>query len=201
MRHLSLVALAVLIPGVALLSGCGETKVDRTSANAVRDLSGKWNATDSRETAEALIAKALASPWADDFTKQHNRKPVVKVGEIKVRVDEVVNTEIFTDDLITALVNSGKAKAVSATSDSAQARQERKEQDVNASEQTRKESFQEIGADFLILGTISAQNDQEANKQQKFYAISLKLTDIKTQELVGIFNHKIAKDVDRADWK
>ena len=72
---------------------------------------------------------------------------------------------------------------------------------MNAAEATRKESFQEIGADFLIIGTISAQNDQEQGNQQKFYAVSVNLTDIKTQELVGIFKHKVAKDVERSDWK
>ena len=203
MRPLSLCLGLILVPALALLSGCGEKTVSRTGSEAVRDLSGNWNATDSNVTAAALIQQAIKaeSAWADNFAKKNNRIPVVKIGKIIVRTDEPINTEIFTNDLIRAIVNSGKAEAVASSAESVQAREERKEQDVNASEATRKESFQETGADFLMIGTINTQNDQEAGKMQKFYSTDIKLSDIKTQKLVGMFNHKIAKDIDRANYK
>jgi hypothetical protein len=202
MRHLPLCLAALLLAPVALtVTGCGETKVSRTDNRAVRDLSGRWNATDSRETAEDLIAQALKGAWIENFVKTNNRNPTVKIGKITVRVDEVINTEIFTNDLIRALVNSGRVDVVASSSETEQARQERKEQDVNASEATRKESFQEVGADFIIIGTIASQNDQEDNLQQKFYSVDLKVTDIKTQKQVGFWNHKVTKDVERSSWK
>jgi PBP1b-binding outer membrane lipoprotein LpoB len=186
------------------VSGCGDTSthVTRTESNAVRDLSGNWNATDSRVTAENLIADCTMRPWADVFKATNNRLPVVKVGRIKVVTNgDVINTEIFTNDLIRALVNSGKAEAVASNSENDQAREERKQQDVNASEATRKESFQETGADFLILGQINVQDDQDGAKKQKFYSTDLKMTDIKTQKQVWLGNWKIAKDVSRGAYK
>lgn len=201
MRLAPLALVLALVPGLALFTGCGEKTVSRTDTKAVRDLSGNWNATDSRVTAEALVDQALKLPWADNFQKKNNRLPVVKVGKIIVRVDEPINTTIFTNDLIRAIVNSGKAEAVASSAEATQAREERKEQDVNASEATRKESFQETGADYLIIGEINTQNDQEGGKMQKFYSTDVKLTDIKTQKLVGLFNHKIAKDIDRSNYK
>lgn len=201
MRTAPLALALVLVPALALLPGCGEKTVARTANNAVRDLSGNWNATDSRVTAEALVDQALKLPWADNFQKKNNRLPVVKVGKIIVRVDEPINTTIFTNDLVRAIVNSGKAEAVASSTEAVQAREERKEQDVNASEATRKESFQETGTDFLIIGEINTQNDQEGGKMQKFYSTDVKLTDVKTQKLVGMFNHKIAKDIERSDYK
>jgi penicillin-binding protein activator len=198
-----LIATCCLSATLLIMSSCGdETTVRRTESDATRDLSGNWNATDSRLTAEALIADCISRPWMDNFNKANNRLPVVKVGRVKVVTNgDVINTEIFTTDLVRALINSGRAEAVASTSEVDQAREERKQQDVNASEATRKEGFQEIGADFLIIGTINVQDDQAGGKMQKFYSTDLKMTDIKTQKQVWIGNHKIAKDVTRSNYK
>jgi penicillin-binding protein activator len=198
MRPLLATAALILLPAaLALSTGCGQT-VTRTEENAVIDLSGNWNATDSRQTADAMIADCLDFPWADQFKIKNNRIPVVKTGRIKVVTNgDVVNTEIFTNDLQRALLRSGKAQPVSSNSENDQAREERKEQDVNASEATRKESFQETGCDFLIIGTINVQDDQHEGKKQKFYSVDLKMTDVKTQQQVWIGNKKISKFIQR----
>jgi hypothetical protein len=194
---LALTAFILLPTTLALTTGCGEQKITRTDENAVIDISGNWNATDSRLVAEALIAQALQSPWADDFKKVNNRTPVVKIGRIKpITNGDVINTNIFADDLVRALISSGKARAVASTSEVDQAREERKEQDVHASEATRKPGFQEIGTDYLIIGTIEVQDDQADGKRQKFYSTTIKLTDVKTQEQIP-FNKKISKVVER----
>jgi penicillin-binding protein activator len=192
-------SLVLLTGSLALTTGCGGgTTVTRTEENAVIDLSGNWNATDSRQTADALIADCLEFPWADQFKSKNNRIPLVKTGSIKVITNgDVVNTEIFTNDLQRALLRSGKAQPVASNSEKDQAREERKDQDVNASEATRKESFQEAGADFLIIGTINVQDDQSGGKKQKFYSVDLKMTDVKTQQQVWIGNKKISKLVQR----
>jgi hypothetical protein len=199
MRAMPLLTVALLVPVLAVMSGCGDTQVTRESPNSVRDLSGNWNATDSRETAEAVTTQFLTRSWADDFRVAHNgQKPVVKIGRITVRSNgDVIATDIFTNDLITALVDSGKARAVASNSETDQAREERKQQDVHASEATRKESFQELGADFLIQGVINVQDDQDGDRKQKFYAVDLKMTDIKTQEQVASASKKISKYVKR----
>ena len=49
--------LASLALGSALfVAGCGGNTVNRTDPNAVRDLSGNWNATDSQQVATTIIA-------------------------------------------------------------------------------------------------------------------------------------------------
>jgi PBP1b-binding outer membrane lipoprotein LpoB len=156
------------------IAGCGETTVDRTDPNAVRDLSGNWNATDSQQVATTIIADVTTDPWLDKFREKNGRDPVIKVGKVDV---------------------------VASSDESAQAREERKDQDINASAETRKESFQESGADYLLEGAIEVQHDQAGNEKQKFYAIDLSLTDIKSQKLVWEGGTKIAKDVNRAKYK
>jgi penicillin-binding protein activator len=198
MRPTLLLAALVLVPTLALTTGCGGTTVTRVDENTDVDLSGNWNAGDSRRVADKMIADCISFPWADQFKAKHNRIPTVKTGTIKVITNgDVVNTEIFTNDLQRALLRSGKAQPVASNSEKDQAREERKDQDVNASEATRKESFQETGADFLIIGTINVQDDQAGGKRHKFYSVDLKMTDVKTQQQVWIGNEKISKVIQR----
>lgn len=203
MRPSHLAALLAIPLAVIAIAGCGDAVVvQRTDNDAVRDLSGNWNKTDSKLTAQALIAKALAQSWADDFKTAHNAKPIIKIGRIKVEVPgEVIDTDIFTQALVQALQESGKVRVVASNAENDQAREERKQQDVNASEATRKESFQELGADYLLVGKIATQNDQQGGQQQKFYATSIRLTDVKTQEQIGFWTKEITKDVSRKNYK
>lgn len=194
---LLLLALACGTLGITALAGCGKT-VDREDPTTVIDLSGNWNDVDSQQVAEAMIAKSMLSPWADNFIAAHKKNPTVKVGRVVVRTDgDVINTEIFTNDLVRAFINSGKVDVVASSGDTDQTRAERADQDKNASEATRKESFQEQGCDFLLTGTIGSQNDQEGGKQVKFYSIDLSLTDIQSQKKVWMDNKKIKKFIKR----
>ena len=193
---LSLAAVSALAAPMALV-GCGKT-VKREDPNSVRDLSGNWNDVDSKLVAEKLVADSLRSPWADNFTKAKGRIPVVKVGRVTARTNgDAIATEIFTNDMTRAIINSGKADVVAGASDVEQTRAERTDQDKNASEATRKESFQEVGADFLLTGVINVQDDQEGDEKVKFYSVDLKLVEIQTQRQAWLGNEKIKKFVKR----
>ena len=194
---IALVLLAALAVPTVLVTGCGKT-VERVDQNTVIDLSGDWNDVDSTQTAQAMIADSLTNPWADNFRAKKNQDPTVKVGRVTVRTNgDVVNTDIFTNDLVRAFINSGKVAVVASNSETEQTRAERADQDKNASEATRKESFQEQGCDFLLTGTIGVQDDQDGGKKVKFYSVDLTLTDIQSQRKVWIGNKKIKKFVNR----
>ena len=192
-----LLACLALVPALALLPGCGKT-ITREDVNTVRDLSGNWNDTDSRLTAEAMTVDALKAAWIDNFKAKANKNPTIKVGRVVVRTNgDVINTEIFTNDLLRAFTNSGRVDVVAGGNEAEQIREERSQQDKNASEATRKESFQETGADFLMTGTINVADDQEKSEKVKFYSVDLKLVDITTGKLAWLGNHKIKKFVER----
>ena len=145
----------------------------------------------------AATIEVVQNPWADNFKKVNNRVPVVKIGRIIATTDgDIINTEILANDLVRALQTSGKAEVVASTAEADQAREERKQQDVHASAETRKESFQETAPDYLIIGTIGVQNDQANGLIHKFYATTLKMTDVKTQKQI-LFDKKISKTVER----
>ena len=104
-RTFPLILLAALSTGSVVLTGCGKT-VERVDQNTVIDLSGNWNDVDSKQTAEAMIAGAFKNPWADNFRAKSGKNPTVKVGRVIVRTDgDVINTEIFTNDLLREFIN------------------------------------------------------------------------------------------------
>ena len=87
---------------VLTLTACSTT-VTRGPLETPDDLSGRWNDTDSRLTAEALIKAALDRPWSQRFTQVMGRRPVVVVGTVLNRTHEPLNTQTFEKDLERAL--------------------------------------------------------------------------------------------------
>ena len=93
------------------LTACS-TKGTRVSLEEPIDLSGLWNATDSRLTAEAMIKDALERPWVQRFTQVTGRGPVVIVGTVLNRTHEHLNTQTFVKDLERAFMQSGRVQFV-----------------------------------------------------------------------------------------
>ncbi|HZZ83136.1 MAG TPA: penicillin-binding protein activator LpoB [Anaeromyxobacteraceae bacterium] len=194
-----LCALALL----ATLAGCasGGTSVRRMDVNEVKDLSGRWNDTDSRLVAEELIADSLSRPWLQRASVA-GKQPAVIVQKVRNQSLEHINTDTFVEDLQRALINSGRVSFVASKSERGQLREERLDQDANASEETRKAQGQETGADFSLNGVINAVQDREGGEVVMLYQVNLKLTDLKSNQIVWNGQKKIKKDIQRpaAGW-
>jgi len=183
--------LLVLFAGV-LLFGCS-TKVERVDTTTARDLSGRWNDTDSRLVAEEMINDSLSSPWYSNFLAQNGRPPVVIVGTVENQSMEHINTNTFIQNMQRALINSGKVKFVASASERGEVRTERLEQDEFASEATRKAFGQEVGADFMLSGVLSSIIDQEGRRSVVFYQTNLRLINIATNQIVWNGEKQIRK--------
>ncbi len=97
---------------------------------------------------------------------------MIKIGRMVNKSDEDISTRIFTDDIRSALINSGDVKVVASSDETENSREERRDQDVNASAETRRESFQETGCDVLLTGSIDVQHDIAGERKQKFYSVN-----------------------------
>ena len=152
----------IVITVVLLLVGCGSpTKVTRIDENATTDLSGDWNDTDARLTAEEMVRDALSKPWREDFTGKKGTKPTVIVGKVTNRSLEHIDVQTFVRQLERSLLNSGTVSFVAGGQERKQVREEIKDQAKNASDETMKGPGQETGADFMLTGNISSIVDQE----------------------------------------
>jgi uncharacterized protein (TIGR02722 family) len=181
------------------LSACGPS-VQRLNTNAVVDLNGRWDSTDARLTAEKMISDCLSRPWLSNFQQKDNREPVVIVGDIYNKSFEHINTDIFIQDIESELINSGKVKFVADDKQRAQLRQERLDQDVNASAATRKAMGKELGADYMLEGTLDAIKTQEGGREVMYYQVNLQLINIETNNIAWIGQKKIKKYISRPGW-
>ena len=193
--------IAVRIVGftlVALLAACS-TQVTRVSPDEVKDLSGNWNDTDSQLVSKEMIQDALDQPWLGNYTRQHDGKaPVVIVGTIRNLSMEHINTNTFVSDMQRALINSGKVEFVAAGDQRGEIREERKDQDINAREDTRKAMGQETGADFMMKGSINMIVDQSGDTNVRYYQVDLNLISLADNRIVWVGQKKIKKVVEKA---
>ena len=184
-----------MVAAVTLVA-CGGTKVARMDVNEVKDLSGNWNDTDSRMVSEEMIRDVLSRPWVGEFTRAHNKPPAVIVGEIRNMSHEHINVTTFVSDMERELINSGRVDFVASKTERQEIREERKDQDINASETTRKAAGQEQGADFMLKGTISTILDTEGKQQIRYYQIDLTLISLGDNRKAWVGQKKIKKFVE-----
>ena len=187
--------LAILLVAV-LVMGCGSKRqVYRLEPETQTDLSGKWNDTDARLVAEEMIDDCLRRPWLTDFVAAAGSKPVVTVGTIGNRSSEHIDTEVFTKDFERELLNSGKVRFVAARPERPEIRQERMEQQEYASDETVKRMAEELGADFILQGSIKTVVDQLEGRRVVFYQTDMELVNIESNEKVWIGTKEIKKDI------
>jgi len=185
---------------VMVATGCS-TAVTRMDAAEVKDLSGAWNDTDSQQVSEEMIKDVLDRPWFGEFSRSQGRPPAVIVGEVRNLSHEHINVNTFVADMERALINSGKVQFVASSTERQEVREERKDQDLNASEATRKPMGQEKGADFMLKGTINTIIDAEGKTQLRFYQVDLTLISMADNRKVWVGQKKIKKLVERSNLR
>lgn len=185
---------------VLATAGCS-TEVTRMDAGEVKDLSGAWNDTDSQQVSEEMIKDVLSRPWFGEFTRAQNRQPAVIVGEVVNLSHEHINVNTFVADMERALINSGQVQFVASATERQEIRGERKDQDLHASEATRKPMGQEKGADFMLKGTINTIIDASGKTQLRFYQVDLTLISMADNRKVWLGQKKIKKLVERSNLK
>jgi uncharacterized protein (TIGR02722 family) len=191
-RILVLAALAVAV--LALAAGCGKrTQVTRVDSDTTIDLSGNWNDTDSRLVSEALVADCMNGPWIRSHLMAEQANPVVIVGSIRNRTNDHIATAVFVKDLERSFINSGQVDVVASADERTELRDERLDQLANADPETIKQMGRELGADYMMIGTISTQADQADNTKVLFYQVDMELVHLETNKKAWIGSHEIKK--------
>ena len=189
-------AVAAMLLALFMFSSCASTKVERLDVDETVDLSGQWNDTDSRLVSEEMIKDVMSRTWLERYKQAHNgHTPAVIVGSVRNRSDEHINTRTFVKNLERALVNSGEIDFVASSGEREELREERIDQAAHASEKTAKEEGQEIGADFMLQGSINTITDRIEGKQVKYYQVNLELVQIENHKKVWLGEKKIKKFV------
>ena len=188
--------LLAVLAALALV-GCAK-QVTRIDPDSVTDLSGRWNDTDSRLVANALIEQSMVDPWIRRFNESNGGDmPTVIVGTFRNESMEHIPTGTFVRDVERALIQSGAVRLVAARDERDEIRDEREDQQENAAADTRARLGQELGADYILQGTIESIEDEEGREKVVFYQIDAYLTDLESNVRVWVGHHEIKKYIER----
>jgi uncharacterized protein (TIGR02722 family) len=183
------------VAATLFLVSCANRQVTRIDPSEQIDISGNWNATDSRLTAQEVTTQILGEKWLMNHVTEHGKKPVVIVGMVTNKSHEHIEAETFMNDLERSFIQTDKVGLVQSGKKREELRSEKADQQTNASQSTMKKFGLEKGADFILQGSINSIVDAYKKKKTVTYQINLELTNIQTNEVVWIGDKKIAKYV------
>jgi hypothetical protein len=192
MKNIFKFALVLLV--IATISCTPTREVRRVSPDQQFDLSGRWNDSDAKMTADAMIAQVLNEAWLSEYQKENDgKRPVVIVGLINNKTSEHISAETFIKDIERAFLKDRRVRLVQAGDKREQLRGERADQQDYASPETTKRWGRELGADFIMQGSINSTVDSFNKDKVVSYKINLELTNIETNEIVWIGDKEIKK--------
>jgi len=182
-----------------IISSCATPEVQRVDSGRQTDLSGYWNDTDVRIVCESLINDCLSSARVDqEIRARGGRKPTVIVGRFRNETDEQINTAIISTIMETVIFNSGKLDFVANPNTRDDLRAERQDQLSNASEESAAALGKEIGADFMLTGSVMTIVDRAGNQTVRTYFVTAELTNIETNARIWMAqNNEIKKVITR----
>jgi penicillin-binding protein activator len=96
-------------------------------------------------------------------------------------------------DIEKAIIRNGSVRLVQAADKREELRGERADQQDFASPETTKKWGLELGADFMLQGTINSIVDSYQKEKVVYYQIDLELSNLQTNEIVWMGDKKIKK--------
>lgn len=171
--------------------GCAGNRVSRVDSDQEIALSDRWNDKDSQLVAEEMITDMLSFPWARDFELKNDNRPTVIIQRIANKSHEHIAIETFVNDIKRSIIRSGRADFVAGGEERKAIRDERQDQELNASK--GKEQGQEQAADFAISGSLNSIVDQVGGDRVTFYQVDMKLIDMANNREVWNGQKKIKK--------
>ncbi len=179
-----------------VLAGCA-TQVDRVDTDEPIDLTGRWNDTDSRLVSEEMVSDLLSRGWIERHQARDGDRPAVIVGQVRNLSHEHINTNTFIRDIERELINSGQVVFVAAPGERDSIRDEREDQARHARPDTANPPGQELGADYMLTGTINTIMDTEGRTEVAYYQVDLALTSLRDNTRVWVGQKQIRKVIRR----
>jgi len=189
----------IIILGLTL-SACQSVSVKRGAAEDQTELSGKWNANDSKLVSKKMIGSMLDGRWLRNHLKKHQKEPTVIVGTFRNLSHEIINTSTFTSDIERAMINSGELEFVASSEERRQIREERMDQELHSTSSTRKAMGKETGADYMLRGTINSFTEEADDTKNIQYQIDMTLISLSNNKKVWVGTQKHAKTVERSSY-
>jgi PBP1b-binding outer membrane lipoprotein LpoB len=171
---------AVFLTLVIFASCNSNPRVSRIDLDEDIDLSGNWSDGDVRRVCDSLIKDCLEDPQIAQEIERRGGIPTVLVLEFANDSDEHIDTSIITGNMESAIFRSRKLTFVAGGGLRDKIRAERQDQLANASEETAAALGKEVGADFVLTGSVKTQSDRQGGRATRTYYVSARITNVDT---------------------
>jgi uncharacterized protein (TIGR02722 family) len=182
----------ILLAIALFISSCAR-QVTRVNPDQSYDLSGRWNDTDSKTVATAMINELMTSEKFKEYAKAKGKKPTLIVGLISNKTSEHIDAATYIKKFEVAIFNSSVADLVESDSFRDKLRNERAQQQDFASPETMAKWGEEVGADLMLFGEMTSETDVYNKKRVVNYITTLFLTDMETNKRVWYGQNEIKK--------
>lgn len=171
----------LILLGVSLLalSGCKTTRVSYDDPAAIEPMSTGFSLSDLYQASDTMVNSMLTSPALAGLTGE--KRPVLLVDRIQNRTDQHIDTESITDTIRTQLIQSGRFRFTDKATRDAQAEEIQYQNFSGAvGSQYAVEKGRQLGAEYLLLGSIVSYEERTKDTLRKSYKMTLNLIDLKT---------------------
>ena len=170
-----------ILVSVLFLGSCSGnrafTKGEYTDPDRVILLDDKYNESDMKIMADALVSSLMKHP----IVSQQKKIPVFQVERVVNSTSEHIDMKSLTDKIRTALINSGKVAFHDKDERSTLSEEyDYQTKSGNVNQSTAKERGHQIASDYIIGGDFSSNVQELGGKKVIYYKLTLKATDIKT---------------------
>ncbi len=182
-RRLMHMCLVLMLLGAVTAMGCRATTRDYAPTDTIH-YDASYDFSDKNKIVEALtesLLNAHHSPIAN-----RSERPIVVIYDVANRTSEHISTELITDDIRQRILFAGKASFVNRVQRDAIQRELGYQYGGNVAPETRAERSRQIGAEYMITGTLRSITKQEPRqirlkkRKLQYYSLTLELTDLET---------------------
>jgi len=164
---------------VSALTSCGpKAFVKGQYDNTEREnlMNDQWSETDMQEAVKTLVETMLKHRAIADAKKI----PTVIVTKLQNKTSEHIDTQNIMDMVRVDLTNSGKVQFVDKEAREDISNEYDYQNTGIVSEETKKSSGGQVGADFIINGRLDSIVQEVGKDKSVYYKLTLNLTNLKT---------------------
>jgi penicillin-binding protein activator len=195
--RITTIVTGIAAAGLIGLAGCENQnwKIKRTEPEAQTDVDYRFNDQDARQIFQGMSDDMLSRPWVDRWMQEHGgKRPIVYLASVKNNTQDYINTELFTNQIQTEMINSGRIDVKAERAARQELRDERLDTQYN-DPATVKAVAKELNADFALTGSIS-DNKQRSNTGRtvvSYYQAHMELINVETAQKVWADTQEIKK--------
>lgn len=183
MRFIPLFSVGILGLSALFLTSCGGptafTKGEYDDPNRVELLDDKFNEADMQQMADTVIRSMVACKYVSNAPKP----PVVIVERVTNRTEEHIDTKSMTDKIRHALIDSGKVRFVDKEARATLDEEYDYHAKGNVAGPTAKKRGGQIGADYILNGSIATNVQQVGGDKFIYYKLSVNLTNLEASTI------------------